>query len=385
MWFQSSVDLRSEILKMRLREGPWQNAFKANTEGAGFRFYFVSTALRSLVEDASVKLILEKYLDLCLQQADSTTGLWNDVGNFRVKETYPADADDSNIALFVLLATDFARKDHGQAWWERNASQVKQLAKVVLVANLLKTDLVSIFSKDRKFREPTYNDPKKEGESDSDFKTRIDAEKVHIAQCRLLQKDAYLMDSCEVYAALKALSDALREGDSDKPLFAEAAGKVAAGIAKLFDESFGAFYILGSEKGHFPSFYASDLPFYPYRLAHCFPKLFNVPLFGKDAEKTEKAYERAWAYAKAQDASWKGSLPVYPPEVLEQDKFPMVIRGYIAAIHGDTATAKEILTWYLKSLSKYLSGDKNYVRFASIDEVGYALRLQKRLSGKGTE
>jgi hypothetical protein len=372
MRFQSSIDLRAEILKMRLLQGPWKDGFKGNSEGAGFRFYFVSTALRSLVQDATVSRILAKYLDLCLRRADSETGLWDDAPNFNEDKTRVADADDSNAALFVLLATDFSRTVDGRAWWTKNVDQVKRVATVVLVENQLigagpASGLVSVFSKKRRFDDSKYDGLDRNG-------------------MKALQKDAYLMDSCEVYGALKALAGALEQNDPDRLRFAEAAEKVALGIGRLYDDSFGAFYVLAGEKGKLSSFYSGDLAFYPYRMAQCFPRLFDVPLFGKDTKKTEAAYQRAWKYARAQEKSWKGDLPYYLPTTPERDRFPVMSRGYIAALYGETQTAQTILNWYLKGLALYLDRqDMKYVNFASIEEMGYALRLQNLLSGKGAK
>ena len=340
------ISIQKTILALQIQAGPWTGSLKDHPDAAGFRHYFVSDGLRSVASDPAAADVVEAYLGFCLKQADPKTGLWDDVPDIRNRGTEVVDADDSNAALFILLATTFHRTKRGSAWWDSHSESVQRIADLVLIENQLPSGLVTVFSKRRVFREP-------------------DRTPLRLA----LQQSAYLMDSCEVYAALHALALVMRErADSDGPRYEAAAMRVAAGIRALFQEPASAFYILDEDKAAMPDFYPADtVKFYPHRMAQVFPQLFDVPL--GDAEETRAMYEKAWGYANS-----KGDWNAADVADGSTEDFPVMIRGLVALQRGDRKSTQEFVDWY----SRLVNEEKRDSCFM-IHEMGAALRIEQEL------
>jgi hypothetical protein len=346
----TAAKLRSEILNCRLTTGPWKGAFKDNRDAAGFRYYFVSNGLRAVVKEALFFPAIEAYLDHCLARANPKTGLWDDVPNSKLAGTKITDADDSNAAMLILLAADFAQTSQGNSWWKINSEKLKAIAQLVLLDNRLPSGLVRVFSLQRKVDDPKY-EPDPNG-----FRLA-------------LQQSAYLMDSCEVYAAFYSLGTRLEvAGDQDSAKYKLAARSMADAIASLYHYDTGAFYMLENDRNAFPNFYpANRIAFYPHRFGQVFPELFDVPLGSE--EETARRYKTAWAFATAK-GDWNAGLP----KDGSSDGFPAMARALIALKRGEYDMAQEYLDWYLEQAS--LSPGK----FLMIDQIGIALQIQNRLN-----
>jgi len=357
--------LRNEILGCRIVNGPWRRAFKDNQAAKGFRYYFVSSGLRAIVDDSSASSSIEGYLNHCLGVSSPITELWDDVPDVMSTKTSITDADDSNAAMLILLATEYSRTELGQKWWRVYHKQVKAIAQRVLLENRLANGLIRVYSLQREVDDAKYDPISENNEPPIEYERRVLATR----NFRLaLQRSAYLMDSCEVYAALHSLTLQLKAvQDPDTNKFNEAAAGLANAIASLYHEQAGAFYILDTDRMAFPYFYDDEsIRFYPHRLAQIFPELFNVPL-GDDAQ-TAQRYKSAWQFATA-NGDWNASLP----EDGTSNGYPAMIRGLIALKRGEYSMARQHYHWYRKQLSA------RDTKFAMIDQAGWALQIEKGL------
>ena len=360
-----ALNLRDEILSYRITAGPWRNAFRENREAAGFRYYFVSSGLRAVVLEPTATTAVEAYLDLCIEKSDLQTGLWDDVPDLKARQTILVDADDSNAAMLILLATDFYSTKQGKVWWAKHSESVKKIATHVLLENRLPVGLVSVYSHYRNFDDPKYDAQQRPDQTLESYRNELERTR---STRKALQSSAYLMDSCEVYGALHALAEVLKSmGDGASPTFLDAAVDVANGIARLFDEKAGAFFILDADRAAYASFYpSSSVKFYPHRLAQIFPQLYDVSL----GREKRFQYDRAWSYATAND-DWQARLPLDTSST----GFPAMLRGCAAMKRGDYVTARKLLDWYLGEVR----GERPNVQFLMINEVGCALSIENGL------
>lgn len=374
---RENMDLRSTILDLRLTPGrdtfneKWNGAFKDSPRALGFRYYFVSDGLRSLATDQTAAPAIEAYLNHCLARADENTGLWDDVPDFRVTKTYLVDADDSNIALLLLLATDFHSTPQGRKWWSSaHATKLKQLARNVLLGNRLPNGLVSVYSRRRNFDDPKWDPPRRDGQSDADYAAMVRATR---ASRKALQKSAYLMDSCEVWASLNALAAVLNQlQDKEASDFSVAAAEVAKGISGLYQQEVGAFFILDTDKRAFPGFYVDGVKFYPHRAAQVFPQLYNVTVAIHN-QMGPTPYDRAWKFANA-NHDWQVGMPADG----SAGGFPWMVRGFIAMKRGDRGLARQYLDWYCDEMR----APSPNPAFQMINETGYALRIETGLKSR---
>jgi hypothetical protein len=259
-----------------------------------------------------------------LNHVDPKTGTIQDF-NLATSQGSQADSDDSYAATFLSLAVRYRQIANNRAWWARNVTTMKTLARQVLLQSQKKSGLVRVRVADK-------------------------------------NSAAYLMDNCEVYRGLKDFAKTLREdNDPDAAKFEAAAAGVAKGIATLFDEETQSFRI-------------SDVPwaptFYPDRVGQVFPQYFGVPL-GSPAE-TQRKYDAAWKYLNANADAWEvGTLTDSNDKSL--GGFPWMLLGAVATKRGDAARVQK----QLDNLRGQLSQSPPPAPATAIQELGFALRIQQ--------
>ncbi len=306
-----------QIDRLRLGSGRYNGAYTLMVNDLRVDWYFVNLGLIPVCQNRPGHTA--QYLDLYLRQASPRDRTIERVWNYRTGEQIRSDSDDSYAATMISLAVRHVRVNRDQKWWTANRRTIKDIADKVLLSSQKPSGLVSNF---------------------------VGSTGV-----------GYLQDNCEVYRALDDLGRHLAsEKDPDAGRYTEAARRVAAGIAGLFDETKGCFSV-------------ADIPgddkFYPYRTGQVFPQIFEVPL--GDPEETRRKYKAAYAFLNESHGDWTngrindGSL----------GGFPHMDLGYGAALQGDTRRAEAQLRYFKSGRTP---------QFTGIHEIGWALRIEEELS-----
>jgi hypothetical protein len=308
--------LRKRIDNLRIDPGAFSGCYRLQANDNRVNWYFDNLGL--IASCQTKPSWVRDYLARYLSNVDQSTGTIKDVEDISTAAFQPSDSDAPYAATMLSLAAR-CRRTSDQQWTVADLTLFKQIARKTILAAQKPNGLV---------------------------KGKIDPQADAI--CRL-------MDNCEVYRGLADFSEMLaRDDDADAKEFADAATRVAAGIAGLYDERLKAFKAADVDAGE---------KFYPYRAAQIFPEVYGVPL--GDQARTAERYEAAWNFLNATDDRWDsgevkdGSLQGYP----------WMILGYAAAKHGKPELARKQLAYFQKRLNE--SSDP---KFTAIHELGWAVR-----------
>ena len=383
--------LRAELAACEIKagqfEGGYAGGFKKNRDAAGMNFYFACYGLLPVADETAWSERVGTFLDLYLSKTNATYCWIDDVADFTHEPatTQLSDSDDSYVALPLAVIGEFYKTPAGKAWWVSNEAgkdttkgqRIKKIARRILLQNQKPNGLVTVYSKERKFRDKSeYSDPSLDVPGPDGVTPR--ERKI------LLKTNALLMDSCEVYGGLNALVQVLkaeRDKGTERPEvvaeFRTARDNVARGIQNLYFQPAHAFYILdGDKKAHLP-FYANEADFYPYHIAQTFPQLWSVPM--TDAQTTQAYYNGAWSYFSIKPAEdWPHG--VNPDGSL--DGFPWMKLGYVASLRGAITRATTQLNWYkgvFPPMPAPVTPQNQTI--VAIQEIGDAIRLQGALAG----
>ncbi len=323
-------DYVGRIVKLRLTEGPYAGGFRQQANDARLNWYFANLGLLALCEERPD--LVQPYLDLYLSKVDGRTGTIRDVADLGTGALQRSDSDDSYAATILSLATKYRASPGGGRWWARNRVRLKEIARLVLLDFQKPSGLVPSFA-------------------NADPRTV-----------------AYLMDNCEVYRGLDDLSRALEaDRDPDAKSYAEAADRVARGVAGLFDE--GRLSFRHADVG------GADT-FYPRRAAQVFPEVFEVPL--GDAARTRSRYAAAWRSLNAGGAAGEPRDRWEEGEVPDGSLggYPWMVLGYAAVKRGETGVAKTQLVFFARR-----SGQPDPPPpYTAIQELGWAARAASLLN-----
>ena len=322
--FVHAQDFVWRIVELRVTEGPYAGGFRQQENDSRLNWYFANLGLLAVCDERPD--LVQPYLDLYLSKVDGRTGTIRDVADLRSGALRRSDSDDSYAATFLSLAAKHRASPGGERWFGRNRAKLKEIARLVLLDFQKASGLV-----------PSFADP--------DIRTV-----------------AYLMDNCEVDCGLADFSAALEaEGDPDARIYAEAADRVAGGVAGLFDEGDQSFRNADA---------AGATTFYPRRAAQVFPEVFGVPL--GDAARTRARYEAAWKSLNAARAPGGGRDRWEEGSVSDGSLggFPWMVLGYAAAGRGEAGMAKTQLAYYAGRLDR----PDPPPPFAAIHELGWAAR-----------
>jgi hypothetical protein len=331
LWLASSgnaysQDLRRHVSALEVAGGPLKGGLRLQKDDGRINWYFSNLGLFPLckTDPTTVRVHLELYL--C--NLDPDTGTIKDVKDIASGARQAPDSDDSYTATLLTLAARYQTTCRDPRWWALHRSALKSTCRKNLLEQQKPSGLVTAFAGDKS------------------------------------RQTAYLMDNCEVYRGLADFAGLLAsENDPDFKAIADAAERVARGVASLFDEQAGAFRV-------------ADIPagtsFYPLRAAQVFPEVFGVPL--GDEKQTHRLYDAAWHSMISTGDRWErgqvkdGSLGGYP----------WMILGYAAAKRGEFDLAKTQLRFFKKALKSACPPPA----FTAVHELGWAIRTKELLRAK---
>jgi hypothetical protein len=320
------ADFRLAIDRLRITEGEFAGGYRLQRDDGRINWYFANLGLVPLCGTRPKEV--RQYLDLYLVSVSPGSCTIQDVRKIGKGIRQAPDSDDSYASTFLSLACAYQRANPTDGWWKTNLPKLKRIARKVLLDSQKESGLVTVFAGDK---------------------------------ARTL---SYLMDNCEVYRGLADFATLLaNKHDPDAKEFADAAARVAEGVAGLFDEKVGAFRVADADAAK---------TFYPLRAAQVFPEVFGVPLGNKTL--TRQRYDSAWRFMNATGDRWErgqvadGSLGEYP----------WMLLGYAAAKRGEFDLART----QLNAFEDELKSAKTRPAYTAIQELGWAIRIQELLGEK---
>jgi hypothetical protein len=309
--------LRKHIDDLRIPAGAFSDCYRLQANDNRVNWYFDNMGL--IASCQSNPEWVRAYLARYLSNVDLRTGMILDVQDITTGMLQPSDSDGAYAATMLSLAAKWHRTTEKQ-WTIDELTQLKQIARKTILGLQQPNGLVrgSVNSQ----AAPVYR----------------------------------LMDNCEIYRGLADFSMMLASaGDAEAKEFDDAARRVAAGIAELYDEQVKAFRV--ADIGF-------DQTFYPYRGAQIYPEVCGVPL--GDRARTAERYEAAWNFMNATGDRWMegedkdGSLKGYP----------WMILGLAAAKHGKPELARAQLAFFSRRLN-----ERTDPKFTAIHELGWAVQI----------
>lgn len=323
----TGIDVIKEIRALRIPTGPYAGGYEIAPNGR-LNWYFTNLGLISIVQflnAADLETLIRSYLDLYVRsmtQADTIDDINFPFG--RVNPTsfvkIASDSDDSYAATFISLAVRYVRASRNWTWWEANKARIKSVAYRNLAMTAKRTGLTSVFQAPRS----------------------------------LTNSIGYVMDNCEGYRGLRDLASLLRERSEipDANYYDLLATNAANGImSQTFNGAAGAF--TPSDANLTP-----ETAFYPGTTCQIYPQAFGL------AELASK-FDTAWAYLNRITPRWEDG---------HCDPYPWAILGTVAAMRGQTATARV----QLASIEKTFASNRALV---TINELGFYQRTKSILAG----
>ena len=217
------------VLPFRIDAGPYAGAYRFAPQGA-VNWYFATTSLlrlRQLPEPQT-----RQYLDAYLEHLDPNDGI-ADVLPMPTGLFAPIapDSEDAYAATFISLAVRYRREAHDNAWWERNAAKLSDIAYAKLLTQVKADGLIRASRTD-----PT----------------------------------GYLMDNAEDYAGLRSLAEVLTETHATDAAYVRSfVAPLGAAIHRLYSSRANAFLWSDNDP-------LGPLVPYPACTAQLFPQLYRV-------------------------------------------------------------------------------------------------------------
>jgi hypothetical protein len=323
----ASIDVIKEIRALRIPTGPYAGGYEIAPNGR-LNWYFTNLGLLPIVQylnASDLETLIRSYLDLYLRSmtlADTIDDISFPFGrvNPSVFTKVASDSDDAYAATFVSLAVRYVRASRNWTWWEANKARIKEVAYRNLALTAKRTGLTSVFQAPR-------------------------------SQTNSV---GYLMDNCEGYRGLRDLASLLRERSelNEANYYDLLATNAASGIlSQTFNVAGGAF--TPSDANLTP-----EVSFYPGSTCQIYPQAFGL------IELAPK-FDAAWAYLNRTTPGWEDG---------HCDPYPWAILGTVAAMRGQTVTARA----QLASIEKKFASNRALV---TINEMGFYQRTKSILAG----
>lgn len=306
------------LAELEVDSGPYQKAYRLTANGP-VNWYFANKALWFFVEQIPEKI--RDYLNLYLRWSESHGWIAPDI-DADLKTILHPDSHDAYAATFMRLAVEYWRYTDDDVWWNENSRKVKQIAFTNILNQQKPNGLVRVF------QSPHSNDI------------------------------SYLMDQCEVYAALADLARRLmRSKDPDAYLFQQSAQQLAFSIDQLFDWTVRAWRWADVEPRIQPRWY-------PDVVAQIFPHHYGV-VTGTELDRIR--FESAYEFLNQSAPRWWE---------IAYDPFPWLMIGYYAASkQNDTIRGAALLDFAKK---RFLA-NADMRGYFNILEIGFAFGIERAL------
>ncbi len=288
-----ALEPKAILQPLVVTSGQYQGAVRMGHE-KGIHWYFANIALREWVSEAPqiVKGHLDAYLRN-LERSDGARDIVFDLLDEGLTNKKAPDSHDSYASSMVHLAVLYVQKTGDHGWWDRQSTLIHTVWRSNVRSQVKNAGDVGSASLVKSHQEGSKNP-----------ETGLP----HIL-------DALLMDNCEVYAALAAMTAYLKErGDSRASLYQSDLTRLARGIGALWDS--------GTQAWRFSDLAVKPtLAWYPDLLAQVFPELFVGEAVRFDNKKQDR-FAAAWHYLVKSDPNWFDA---------PDDKFPHLIVACLAA------------------------------------------------------
>lgn len=318
----SDTELQSMLASLRIDQvpgSPWPLSGAYRVAPAGrINWYFANLGLRYFV-DAQPQRVAQ-YLSTYIAFTRATSDQWR-IHDVNFADAYtPAgptllepDSDDAYAGTFLSLAAAYVGTQNDRAWFTQHRADLLNIAQANIINSLKASGLPSVFQ-----------NPAQAGGV------------------------GYLMDACEAYAGLRDLASLLEGyGDPAAPQLRAAAGRVAQGIAGLYDAAQGRWQV-----ADVPAAQSSGL--YPLGTAQIFAEVYGVP--AATAAQAKVRADAGWATLNALAPNWYKSS--------QYDAFPWVMLSYAAMKRGQVTAGLSHLEYVKKSYA-FLGGR------LTINELGF--------------